>query len=695
MAARALVPCLLWAPLLAVLAAGPRVEAQGQPAEAPSAGSALAPATGTFTLVPPTPAWRALRPGELREFGPRAIAGVAGSGTVRCALLAEPSRRGDLEAITRELLAAQGLDRPSQGLLEPTEILNRPAFHGLVSGKRDRQWWRYHVLVFREQSDLYWLLSRGIGEEVPADGSKFLEAADGLRFRQGASPIQLAPARVVPDAQDVGWRLREGVYRNAALGFELAPRGPWRVGLGPEFAVLGPEILIGLVDEQLGACVGVAVERLPGVETEKHLEKIRRAQAQVGHSTGTRRVQIGAREVELRVQTVASISGDVGDTEIRASAVFFEDERCIQLVVRYPAPADKQVAEVLPQAFSGLRLMDEAERAQLASEMMAEPDHFEVVGEGFALRRGTYSDFRHSFRWRSPAGFWELDKSPRGRPEEPQAVLWLRERALAVEGVLFVEEAGAEETTSSRHAVDLARRFGNGPRVRTSASVELELGEVPALATWCDPGDGSERRHLLVTCVARGKAFELRLSGPVKAMERNASVLLQSVRSLEISLAPLAPNSMTRGLYRDQRMGFELERPAPQWRFNERRVDRFGPQMSNAQGVLAGFEGEGHSGLFAAAIWSPEVPSEAAGTVESLLPTAFLHLTALPEGRPDQDAPANFAGRRGRLLIWSEVSRRVELLLLVRDSTLYAVCASSGPQDPAPRERMAAFRLLD
>ncbi len=695
MAARAPVPCLLWAPLLAALAASPWAAARGSRAEEPAVGSQAAPVSGTFTLVPPDPTWRELRAGELREFGSKAIAGLAGSGTVRCALSGEASRRADLEAVAREILSGQGLDRPSQGFLEPTDILNRPAVHGLVTGKRDRQWWRYHVLVFREQGDLYWLLSRGMGEEVPADGSKFLEAAEGLRFRQGASPAQLAPIRVAPDAAGVGWRLRGGTYRNAALGFELAPRGPWRVGLGPEFAVLGPEVLAGMVDEHLNAYVGAVVERLPGVDAEKHMEKLRRAQTQVGHSTGSRKVRIGTREVELKLQTVASISGDVGDTEIRASTVYFEDERCVQLILRYPAPVDRQLAEVLPQAFSSLRLMDEAERARLSSEMLAEPDRTEVVGESSALRKGTYSDFRFGFRWRSPAGFWELDSDPRGSGDAPQAVLWLRERGLAVEGGIFASKAGADETTPTRHAAELARLFGSGTRVRTSSPFEVELGEARGLASWCDPGDGSELRHLVVTCVARQQATVLTLAGPRQAMERNESALLQSLKTLEISLVPLAPNTMAGGVYRDRRMGFELERPAPQWRFSERRVDRFGPRMAAAQGVLAGFEGPGKSGFFAAAIWSPAVPAEPEGSIEALLPTAFLHLSGLPDDRPQTDTAVTFGGRRGRLLSWSEEGRRVELLLLVRDSTLFAVSAASGPQDPAPRDRMAGFRLLD
>ena len=45
------------------------------------------------------------------------------------------------------------------------------------------------------------------------------------------------------------------------------------------------------------------------------------------------------------------------------------------------------------------------------------------------------------------------------------------------------------------------------------------------------------------------------------------------------AVTPLTPTEMSEGRYRDLRMGFELHAPQAQWRFSERKIERFGPRV--------------------------------------------------------------------------------------------------------------------
>lgn len=651
-------------------------------------------AQGVYGLVPPDRSWRSIEPADVRAEVPDAICGLAGPGSVRCAMSLAEDMRADLEVAVRELLDARRLDLEDLEFLEPIEVQGLRGAHGLVTGKRNQTWWRYYALVFRRGKQLYSLVCWGRSEEVPADGSTLQEAVKGLRLRAADGGINAD--QLAPDADGVGWRVRGGRYQDAAKGFELAPRGGWRVALGGELAPLVVDVDAGLVDEAYDAYIGVRVERVPGVSPEPFLEARRFEAGKLGHATGSKPARIAGRDVSMELST-SSLYVDGGSLSLRwAHAAFLEDERCVQVYVRYPRSAEAAVEQTLPDALGALKLLSEAQRQALEAELRAARYRPEVLGAGWVLRDEAYVNFPLGVRWRLPRGWWRVLPSERADASHSGTILELRERSLGVRGWLSVAPAVDGEALANRHALEIDRALSGRPPRSTVTAVELRLGESPALVSLVDvEGGATPVRALLATSVVGRRAFVARLEGVPAVLERSEEALLAALDGLALAPRPIPRSEVLDGTYRDFRLGFELSSPTPGWLFKERRIEHFGPDSHPAQGALVGFEAAPGRGLYAAAVWSLDPPEGIDGPLARMLPSSIAKEMGLPDAAPSGDVAATFRGRSGRLLSWRLGGRSVELLLLRDRATVFVVCAAGEPGDPPARDSLARFRILD
>jgi len=683
MTLRLLLALAALAPLPSADLAGPTLVAASDEAE-PGA---------CYTLVAPDDGWRVLEPAELRALAPGALTGMAGPRGVRVFLHAGPDQHPDLETSLEEALTGQGLEQASIAFVEETEVGERRALRGLVNGRRQGDWVRFHALVFREGPDLYRLEGWGRSETVPADGSTFEEATAGLRRLEGVTLDLLPHGGRRADADGPGWRVREGVYRDAALGFELDPRGPWRVALGSELGPLAGHSHVGLVDEQHDAQLAVVVERAPASERGAHAEDHRRAALGEAFGSGELDVSAGGRRVTLRLATVPALPGTPDVTRQLAVGVLFEEDLCVQLIARHPAANADRMTKSLEQALASVRVLDGEQRRSLALELQALPPALDAVGKGWALRGRTFTHFSHGLRWTAPAGFWEVIGGEGVDPSQPGEVAQLHERQSGLWGTIVAVAAGGLDT-QAWHAAETERLLAHG-QGDDGAPVEVQLGDLAGRLSWGELKDGSGWSAVLASCVRDDTAVALLLRGPPDPFSAASRTALSAVSALEISSSALPPTEMAPGSYVDLRLGFALESPDPTWSFQESKLDRYGPSAAAADGVLAGFEASAGRGVYVAAAWT----QAGQGTEDSLLgpfiPSGLRLLAQLPERPADEDLPATFRGRPSRLLAWREGERRIEVALLWRGRTAVALCAVAGPGDPPPRQWLAGFRLLE
>lgn len=684
------------APLVLALAASPlRAQAVTAPLAA-EAGFASAPRvdaehSSCFTMQPPGPGWRKLELRELREVYPEAEVGLAGPNSVFAVLCVREEPVADLAASVERLLGEQLLEQSRETFREATRIDGRTAAHALVTGRRDGTWWRYLAAAFREGDELYLLLAWGPSEEVPADGSTLLEAVLGLERVEGVGVDELARADSARSSDGPGWRVRGGVYRDAALGFALVPRGAWRVASQAELAPLGDHVHAGLVDELHGAVLGLVAECVPGVDRGDFVEDARRRAIGSGHPTGTRPARIAGREVELRRFALPSPTGFADGAVRGVFAAFFEGDRCFQVIGHYPSASESSMARSLPQGLASLQLLDEAAVAALAAELARDPVPVESVGPGWSLRDGVFTDFPGGLTWTLPPGFWEV-ASGGGEPGDARLVLY--ERALGVRGWIRVD-AGARYAGEAGHALALEELAGRVRRAPAPAATAVDLGELDGLISRCDLRDGrTSVRALLASAGDETRSVRLCLLAPPETMERQADALTAALRGLSLFRAPLTPTVMEHGSYRDARMAFEFRAPDASWRFAERPIERFGPRAERAEGVLVSFEGPDGQSVHAAAAWTATGPEGIDAPLATWIPTALRSSLALPDEPPLADRAGELDGVPCRRVSWIVGGRAIELALLTRSRTAFAVAAVGTPSGVDPGERLAGFRLI-
>jgi hypothetical protein len=644
-----------------------------------------------FTMQPPGPGWRRLELQQLREVYPEAEVGLEGPNGVHAVLCVRTGPSPDLAGCVDRLLEEQLLEQSRATFREPTRIDGRDAAHALVTGRRDGTWWRYLVTAFREGEELYLLIAWGRSDDVPADGSTLLDATLGLERVEGMGFDELARADSALDADGPGWRVRGGVYRDAALGFALVPRGAWRVATRTELAPLGAHVHAGLLDELHGALLGFVAERALGVDAAGHADDARRKAIGSGHSSGTRPARIAGREVELQRFALPSPTGFADGTVRGVFAVFFEGERCFQVIGRYPAAAEQSMARSLPQGLASLQLLGEEQVRELAAELLRTPVDVESVGPGWCLRRGIFTDFRNGLRWTMPPGFWEV-RSGAGGPDEP--ALEIHERNLGVRGWIRVDP-GPLYAGEQGHRLALEELHGHR-RVPTAAAAGVRLGQLEGFASSCDLRElRASERALLVSGGDARCSVRLCLRAPVETMERHAGPLAAAVRALTVFPAQLTPTAAEGGVYRDARMGFELRTPRAEWRFGERPIDRFGPRAAAAHGVLVSFTGADGQGVYAASAWTEAGPDGIDGPIATWIPTALQAAVGLPDQPPQVDEPGELNGLPCRFLSWTVGERTVEMALATRSRTAFAVAAVRTGAGDGPRAWLAGFRLTE
>lgn len=655
-------------------------------AQTPAAPAELARPEHGFRLVPPGPGWRLLDEAEAKKLQPRALAGAASSTGACGVVVVDRAPRESLREVARALIDATQLADKQVELVVDLEVDRRPAVRWMLSGRAGDTCWRHRVTLVRRGETLYRLVAWGKCDVTAADGQAFepFESA----FRLVDRPGEVAPADTsTPDEAGAGWELRGGVWQSSAHGLQLVPSNGWRVlSLAELFErdpLAVPGSSAGLVHEASRTHVSLWLARVAAEDQQEWSRWARSETDRFGRSEGESVLAgVGGQEMELRMFTVPA--DDSATPSRRLVGETLRGESALRVVARYPLSFEEDALKALHSGLEAVRWLPEPERAALARELAQAPAGNQV-GDGYALRGGTYTDFRFGLEWKRPDGRFAAAAGPEAERTAPGAILAFAAPELGLEGALWVRPFPGVPH-AEWHAAAAAQAFGARHGQRLTPPAALRLGDAPALRTDLEARTGGPpERMTVVTADHAGWAFELRVWGSAGVVARAEREVLAAVTALTIAGDSFPAVRTTGSAHYDDRMGFELVRPGADWSFSDAGTERFWPS-----GSMASFRREDGALVAVAALCG-------SGLVEDVDLTASIVRAALPEAR----AAALFAeptvrvvelaGRRATELTWSG-DEPVSAWALLRDRTLYVLAAATGePVDVARAAEL--FRL--
>jgi hypothetical protein len=564
----------------------------------------------------------------------------------------------------------------------PTAFLGVEAWRlrtsGLVSGVRVQ----YLHLAFLRRGFAYQAVAWHAGEPRP-EGEAALEAfARSVTLLPGAIRGR-SRARPTEETAGIGWRVHEGAFESAAYRFSIRPPEGWRLALGRELERIDATAEVALVRADPEAYLVLRVERAAGVDREEHVERMREMFAKaVGAPPGEERIPLLAdgREVVLRRHLVGG-----GAPRAFLHGVHFEGDLCFQANAWYLAGARERAEPRVLEALRALEFLDRREAGELADALASGPDPRARIGEGWSLRGGVYRDFVHGFTWTIPPGWWRVLAGPAARAQADGASLHFVEPSLGITGFAFAGEASGA-TAEAVLARQAARLFEDPDSIGEPEPIPLGIARGLAVSGG-KTVDGAAIRYRLLVAVHGNTVLRVVLGGTRANLKSAASSVERAIAAFEFPGEPLRERVTDDEEHRDERTGFLLARPGPDWTFRDLTVTAFAPL-----GAMVAWERDEvvvAAGGFAAS----EGPDDAAAAVEFAGPLlADLAGVRLAEPRI---LATEVGGAPAFRLEWP-VSPRVEALVLRRDLTRHFVAVvGAGQEGPTLEEALAGHRLLD
>jgi hypothetical protein len=220
------------------------------------------------------------------------------------------------------------------------------------------------------------------------------------------------------------------------------------------------------------------------------------------------------------------------------------------------------------------------------------------------------------------------------------------------------------------HARSVERTFGSEIG-RTLSSEQTRAGAVDALVTrGVVPGDPPMERRVLTAASANG-SFELQVWGCESNVRANAATVDDVLAALEISAEPFPKRYRTEESLRDERLGYVLRRPGPEWKW--RNVTMAG---LDAIGSSAGWTHDGASLVLIASC----PPSPPPIDVQARMCRELLARELSVDFSGDAtSSDTDFRGWPCTESVWTSDGERVHMLAIARGNCRYFLFVT-GPQ---------------
>ena len=520
----------------------------------------------SFKITPDKDTRAILTREQVVGTNPDALAGIQQGNGLWAFIIAEYAPNQDLDSFI-ELIATSLADNvaaenPIYGEVQQVEHRGLPARAQVMELSLNELALRYRLFVYAKDDYVFQIFAWG--EEALTSERHLAEITE--RFDVLPTPVTGSRGRMqLNDADGVGWRQREGVFESALIGVRLEPKGPWRVVVGPELNQVSDTADVGLIVSEPDTYCTVTVYEGIDPSDESLVANCNRAWAEdreaepIGDA-----IEMGVLGTKVSLLPYAFNVGIsmrfLHGCVVVGNSLFEIDAWSVE------ATAD-EAFKALPEALAGLSLLEDKERSNLEAELLRSMDPEFALGEGFALREGTYTDYLHGFSVTKPKEFWHFRAGAEARASGD--AVRLAAHKLESDLLVFIEAApsnGVDQKTA--HATSLVEGWGlfdsadDIPPVR-----EVEIGGRSFTTTelWFPGGDRDDFVTLRVmTAVVDGKRYELAARSDeagVGAYEGSLAALWGSV-SFDVPAAIDVDSKR----YRDAWIGFELRSPGDGWK---------------------------------------------------------------------------------------------------------------------------------
>lgn len=637
-----------------------------------------------FRIDPPGHGWRLLTGDDVRQIVPDAIAGATNEPHLWGVVIAEAVHSVDLEELARLVLDNMPLENKDVHNFGAVKFKGREAMRFDVTGRISGVEATYRTTIFLNGGYAFQLVCWGLRPSVRPDS--FQPFLDSFGVLEGEVRGRQRHLEVV-DTHGVGWRVKNGKFHSAALRIAVEPKSAWCLAIGNELEQMNPDAEVGLVHGEPEAYLALIIERAAGADRAALKDFILN---QRNEDTGleplgeTMLAQVSGRPVRMhrfRLEQQPPIEFLKG--------VFFDRDLCYQVIAWHIAGLRERAEPILPDAFASLRILTVAEAARLGNELQKETDPENRVGLSYCLRRGVYRDFDQGFVFRKPArGFWRVRVGAEARAQNEDATIFLEEPALGLRGLVIIEPA-CDFTGASFHEVVVQNMFGEDAGAARAGPKTVQLGGVPALSTESVVDARMPTRYRVVTAVHRGRAYQLLIygiPGNMKASAAEVDRMLDGVRFSE----QLACTTEKHGVYSDRRLGFALRLPKGAWRRKDITPEAVRP-VATLQQWIAGTRSFGIVAV--CGLEEGQDPEWFREFLKGIMVRRFASLQAIEPKR----RRSTIAGLPCDWIQWKDLRVAVDLFLLVRDRTFYALYVTKDGLLAATNanEVKRGFRFLD
>jgi hypothetical protein len=624
-----------------------------------------------FRIVSPGKSWRILDEAEARTIIPDAIAILYGPGGLFAAVVVEHVPGVELAAMARIIHDGMELEERVDESYAELEFHGRPAVRFQVTGRIDGRALRFQNTVFAHGDFVYQLVCTGAVDRLDAD-ARALETVHAAFTLLDGAPRARSTAFASPDVRGHDWRLQDGVFRSAAYGLELAPPARWRVVVGPELDGMNTSAEVGAICSSPDVFLVVIPEHVHGSSAADMAAGLARDFAAGEPVDGPFAVRIDGADVVLRAYEDSN-----GLTFLHGA--FARDALCTQVLAWFGGPRDAQRKELVAAALGGLRFTAEEERVRLAAELAALPDPDDEVGADHSLRAGVYRDYGAALTFRRPDG-WRIRAGQGVRAEYGEtARLELEHPRSGLYAVLSAWEpygSPAEEHEESVLAYLLEGEV---------AGVEIDLAGVPALESIVRSATGpSGAAQRVITAQGGDLSYELVFFGFDGNLVAGEAAIVAAREAFRLGAAP-APQAVRDGVYHDEKLGFELARPAPGWRANTELV----PGDAGALAGSCGWTSAGGQEVFAIAIGGLTPGADERAQADLMLGEIASNVRGEPEERP-----GTLDGLPARHLTFEGRGQRIEVLVARRANALFLLGVSGRGDEPTLARAQELFAFL-
>ncbi|MBW2524734.1 MAG: hypothetical protein JRI23_11185 [Deltaproteobacteria bacterium] len=618
-----------------------------------------------FELGWPGPGWKLLHPEEASELVPGAVAGALSEHGLAAVLLVEPMGKRSSGDVAAQLLARLALDAVEVQSNEPTKVGTRDARRFALRGKAAGVPLRYAGWVLPHEGHAFVLIGWGSEGRTAADASWLEPVLKALSLEDGAVKATKVAAPL-PDARGVGWQLVDGVLHSALVGAKVKPPEGWQLLVGPSLLQVDLEAAAGLRRDNPEVVIHLRNEPVPARRRVALLDRLaKQLEVDLKLPAPPERVSF-----ELGGEALPMLRYAV-DKRVVFHGVRMRGDHAVHVVAYHPAADAARGQGQIGSGLAAISLLSDQEQASLTKVLADGPAEPSAVGPSFAIRGGKYLDFEWQLSWKKPEGFWRLAVGEMARQVNRDALLYAHEPRLGLHALLIVEPT--QSATLDDYHTKVTERLQALVGLNAKAAEPTAVDEVEARVSEGDAGAADRRlRYRVVTTVHDDRAVQLLVWGWPEIMAARAEQVTAAVQGLTLQ-APLPKTEQRAGIYRDFRMGFELQ-PPEGWEHQDLTPPELAPQGT--------FVRWGRDGRWVAvlAVSAAEVGNDPQWLVGWIAQQIQDEVGRLTRGAL-QGGTVTVAGRTAQRMSWAASLQQVDGLVLRHGATIFALLSVDRSPD--------------